>query len=155
MCTHNSVQPELVKKGPWGTHQCLNPNIRSESFLLLSSFNQIFQVFHESTQKLKYFTSISLITCWGGVLDTQNIFVQINHKKFSLDSPHKRLKKHILIKCFSKTTYVYAIFEGEKGYMIKIWWKKKYFGWARLSVSPMNWRNFKMLVNRNDLYKNG
>ena len=45
LCTHNSVQPVLVKKGPCGTLQCHNPYKRSESFLLLS---KTYQTFHYS-----------------------------------------------------------------------------------------------------------
>ena len=45
LCTHNSVQPVSVKKGPCGTPQCHNPYKRSESFLFLS---KTYQTFHFS-----------------------------------------------------------------------------------------------------------
>ena len=55
-CAHITVHnPFSVKKGPSGTLQCLNPNIRSESFLLLSRINQNFdKFFKNSAQKNKY-----------------------------------------------------------------------------------------------------
>ena len=108
MCTHNSVQPELVKKGPWGTLQCLNPKIRSESFLLLSRINQMIlffrillksQVFHLNKDHLLRGS-------------TWNKTIGLNWKSSRWILPIK-LKKHILIKCFFKNTIWYAIFEGE------------------------------------------
>ena len=33
LCINYSAQPELVKKGPWGTHQCLNPKYKERRLL--------------------------------------------------------------------------------------------------------------------------
>ena len=110
LCTLYSVQPVLVFKGPWGTRQCLNPNIRSEGFLLLSRINQTFLISHNSAQKDKYFTSIRPNHLLRG--STWKLIVLEN--KSSCWYLPIRLKKHILIKCLSKTTSYMLFLRGRK-----------------------------------------
>ena len=122
LCTHFSAQPELVKKGPWGTRQCLNPNIRSEGFLLLSRINQMIYDFHNSTQKDKYFTSIRPTNLLRGSTCQTKILCS---KWYVLgESPHKTQKAYFNRK-FIKNNILYAIFEGGGNVkVIKYKWSK-------------------------------
>ena len=114
MCTHNSVQPVPVKKGPCGTHQCHNPKIRSESFLLLSRINQIFNI---STILLKR-QVFHLNKC--SLVEGEYLINSLFKNKCSRWILPIRLRKAYFNQKFLKNTIWYAIFEGEKK---KMWLK--------------------------------
>ena len=111
-CTHNSVQPVLVIKGPWGTLQCLNPYIRSEGFLLLSRINQTFLIFHNSAQKDKYFTSIRPNHLLRGSTCQNKILCSISNVRG--ESPRKTQKAYFNLKNLSKTPFCMLFLRGRR-----------------------------------------